>query len=76
MQILIDCKSTVAQKNQVLNGLTHFKTGNSKVDIESSVKLLEVNIDNQLSFNQHIINKSSIFQSTKCSENTKNFSQI
>ena len=30
--------------------------GNNKVDIESSVKLLGISIENQLSFNQHISN--------------------
>ena len=51
LKVLIDCKPTVVQKNQMLNQPTHFKIGNSKEDTESSVKLLVINSENQLSFN-------------------------
>ena len=37
------------QKNRVCNQPTDFMIGNNKVDIGSSVKLLSINIDNQLS---------------------------
>ena len=40
-------KSAVVQKHQVLNQPPHFMIGNSKVDIEFSVKMLRISIDNQ-----------------------------
>ena len=35
--------------------LVQFRIGNNKADFESSAKLLGINIDTQLSFNQHIV---------------------
>ena len=60
-------KSIVIQKNKPLNQPTHFMIENNKVDIESSVKLLVISIDNQLSFSQRI---TKICKSTSSQLNT------
>ena len=44
------------QKNRVHNYPTYFVVGNNKVDTGLPVKLLLINIDNQVNFNQQISN--------------------
>ena len=52
MQILINLNPLSFRKTKSsICQLTEFRTGNNKVDIESSGKLLGINIDTQLSFN-------------------------
>ena len=49
-------KSIIIQKNKTLNQPDKILIGNNSVEITSSVKLLGMTIDNQLTFNIHITN--------------------
>ena len=55
--------SAVVQKHQVLNQPPHFMIGNCKVDIEFSVKMLRISIDNQTK-HSNICKKKKVFINT------------
>ena len=64
------------QKNKVHSHPTYFVDGNNKAEIGSSVKLLRINIDKQLSFNQHVSNNCKSVSIQQYSDKMENLSRI